>query len=96
MVHVVAGPACMRQLAAQGADCLNLNSLDWVEQPTIYWQCATGQRQAFLDARVDRNKKPIYELVQGTDVFVENLRPHLAARLGFSPQQLAEYRPGII
>ena len=96
MVHVVAGPACMRQLAAQGADCLNLNTLDWIEEPTMYWQCATGQRQAFLDARIDANKRPIYELVQNADVFVENLRPHLASRQGFSPETLAQYRPGII
>lgn len=96
MVHVVAGPATMRQLAAQGADCLNLNTLDWVEEPTLYWQCATGQRQSFLDARIDSSKKPIYELIQDADVFVENLRPHLAARQGFSPQTLAQYRPGII
>jgi len=39
MVHVVAGPATMRQLAAQGADFLNLNTLNWFEEPTIYWQC---------------------------------------------------------
>jgi crotonobetainyl-CoA:carnitine CoA-transferase CaiB-like acyl-CoA transferase len=96
MVHVVAGPALMRQLAAQGADCLNLNTLDWVEEPTMYWQCATGQRQTFLDGRIDANKKPIFELVREADVFVENLRPHLASRQGFSPQTLAQYRPGII
>jgi hypothetical protein len=33
---------------------LNLNTLDWVEEPTMYWQCATGQRQTFLDARLER------------------------------------------
>jgi crotonobetainyl-CoA:carnitine CoA-transferase CaiB-like acyl-CoA transferase len=96
MVHVVAGPATMRQLAAQGADCLNLNTADWVEEPTLFWQCQAGLRQTYLDARIDRNKKPIYELAQGADVFVENLRPHLAASQGFSAETLAQYRPGII
>lgn len=96
MVHVVAGPATMRQLAAQGADCLNLNTLDWIEQPTLYWQCDAGLRQTYLDARIDGSKKPIYELVKDADVFVENLRPHLAARQGFSAETLAQYRPGII
>ena len=96
MVHVVAGPATMRQLAAQGADCLNLNTLDWIEEPTIYLQCNAGLRQTYLDARIDRNKKPIYELVKEADVFVENLRPHLAGRQGFSAETLAQHRPGII
>ena len=96
MTHVVAGPAIMRQLSAQGADCLNLNTLDWIEEPTLYWQCQAGLRETYLDARIDRNKKPIYELAKEADVFVENLRPHLAARQGFSAETLAQYRPGMI
>jgi len=96
MVHVVAGPTVLRQLAAQGADCLNLNTLDWVEAPNIYWQSDAGVRQTYLDARIDSNRKPIYELVKGADIFVENLRPHLAATQGYSPEFLADFRPGII
>ena len=96
MVHVVAGPTVLRQLAAQGADCLNLNTLDWVEMPDLYWQCDAGTRQTWLDARIDGNRKPIYELVKDADIFVENLRPRLAAQQGFSAENLAEHRPGII
>jgi crotonobetainyl-CoA:carnitine CoA-transferase CaiB-like acyl-CoA transferase len=96
MVHVVAGPAVLRQLAAQGADCLNLNTLNWIEEPTMYWQCQAGIRQAYLDARADGNRKAVYNLVNGADVFVENLRPHLADTQGFSADTLAQYRPGII
>jgi crotonobetainyl-CoA:carnitine CoA-transferase CaiB-like acyl-CoA transferase len=96
MTHVVAGPAVLRQMAAQGADCLNLNTLDWIEEPTMYWQCDAGLRQTYLDGRVDANKRAIYELAQNADVFVQNLRPHLAARQGFSAGTLAEYRPGMI
>jgi crotonobetainyl-CoA:carnitine CoA-transferase CaiB-like acyl-CoA transferase len=96
MVHVVAGPVVLRQLGAQGADCLNLNTLNWIEQPTIFWQCHAGARQAYLDARIDGNRRAIYEIVKGADVFVENLRPQMAAEQGFSAETLAQYRPGII
>lgn len=96
MVHVVAGPAVLRQLSAQGADCLNLNTLNWIEEPTMYWQTQAGIRQAYLDARIDGNRTAIYELVKDSDVFVENLRPHLAAKQGFSAETLAKQRPGII
>jgi crotonobetainyl-CoA:carnitine CoA-transferase CaiB-like acyl-CoA transferase len=96
MCHIVAGPTVLRQLAAQGADCMNLNTLNWVEIPKLYWQCDAGTRQTYLDATHDANRKPIYELVKGADVFVQNLRPHLAAKQGYSPESLAEYRPGII
>ncbi len=96
MVHVVAGPAVLRQLAAQGADCLNLNTLNWIEEPTMYWQTQAGIRQAYLDARNDANRKAIYNLVRDADVFVENLRPHMADKQGLSAETLAQYRPGII
>jgi crotonobetainyl-CoA:carnitine CoA-transferase CaiB-like acyl-CoA transferase len=96
MVHVVAGPAVLRQLSAQGADCLNLNTLNWVEEPTMFWQCQAGIREAYLDARVDKNRMEIINLVKDADVFVENLRPHLADQQGFSAQTLAQHRPGII
>lgn len=96
MVHVVAGPATLRQLAAQGADCLNLNTLNWIEEPKLYWQCDAGTRQTYLDARIDANRKKIYELVKDGDIFVQNLRPGLAANQGFSAGQLSEFRPGII
>eukprot|EP00751_Fragilariopsis_kerguelensis_P046822 CAMPEP_0170998974 /NCGR_PEP_ID=MMETSP0736-20130129/13796_1 /TAXON_ID=186038 /ORGANISM="Fragilariopsis kerguelensis, Strain L26-C5" /LENGTH=485 /DNA_ID=CAMNT_0011426001 /DNA_START=267 /DNA_END=1724 /DNA_ORIENTATION=+ len=94
MVHVVAGPAVLRQLAAQGADCLNLNTLNWVEYPCLYWQCDAGTRQAYLEARTCPDK--VYELVQEADVFVQNLRPNMADTQGFSAKKLAEIRPGII
>ena len=96
MVHVVAGPTVPRQLAAQGADCLNLNTWNWIEAPFLYWQCDAGTRQAYLDARVDKHRKQIYKLVQGADIFVENLRPRMAAKEGFSAEELATHRPGII
>ena len=96
MVHVVAGPTVPRQLAAQGADCLNLNIPDWVESPAFYWQCDVGTRQAFMDARVDKNRKPIYGLVKDADIFIENLKPGLAANEGYSAEELATHRPGII
>jgi len=96
MVHVVAGPTVLRQLAAQGADCLNLNTLNWIEEPQLYWQCDAGTRQTWLDARIDGNRKKIYKLAQEADVFVQNLKPGEAAEQGFSAQQLAELRPGII
>ncbi|UZW62178.1 CoA transferase [Lysobacter enzymogenes] len=62
MTHVVAGPTVLRQLAAQGADCLNLNSAHWVELPAIYWQCYPGIRQAYMDIRTETNKASVYAL----------------------------------
>ena len=95
-VHAVAGPCAMRTLAGQGADCLNLNMPTWVEYLNFIFQAEAGIRQAYVDAKVREGRKKVYELVEGADVFVENLRPGVASSEGYSPQALAERKPGII
>lgn len=95
-VKAVAGPSCPRQLAAQGADCLNLNMPDWVELGNFFFQSEAGLRQAYLDARKPANREKVYDLIKEADVFVDNLRPGLVDEEGYSPQELAERKPGII
>ncbi len=95
-VHAVAGPSCPRTLAAQGAECLNLNMPDWVEFGNFFFQADTGLRQAYLDARKPGNRKQVYGLIKDADVFVDNLRPGVADKEGYSAEALAERRPGII
>jgi crotonobetainyl-CoA:carnitine CoA-transferase CaiB-like acyl-CoA transferase len=96
MVHAVAGPCCPRALAGQGAECLNLNMPDWVEYANFFFQADIGLRQAYLDARKPENRKQVYALIKDADVFVDNLRPGVASGQGYSPQALAERKPGII
>jgi crotonobetainyl-CoA:carnitine CoA-transferase CaiB-like acyl-CoA transferase len=95
-VHAVAGPCVGRTLAMQGAECMNLNMPDWVEYGNFFFTAQTGQRQAYLDARLPENRKHVYKLVEEGDVFVENLRPGVADGEGYSAQALAERNPGII
>ena len=95
-VHAVAGPCVGRALAAQGADCLNINMPDWVEYANFFFQSQVGQRQAYLDARKAENRKQIYKLVKEGDVFVDNLRPGVADGEGYSAEALAERAPGTI
>jgi crotonobetainyl-CoA:carnitine CoA-transferase CaiB-like acyl-CoA transferase len=105
MTHVVAGPTVLRQLAAAGADCLNLNMPGQFEDRNFLVQSYAGVRQATLDARLPepgdaqrdaQQRKSVYALARDADVFVENLRPQLAAREGYAAEDLAAVRPGII
>jgi crotonobetainyl-CoA:carnitine CoA-transferase CaiB-like acyl-CoA transferase len=96
MTHVVAGPVVLRQLAAAGADCLNLNMPDYREARMFYMQSDAGVRQAILDARDPGRRKDVCALVKDADVVVENLRPQRAAREGYDAEELAEMRPGLI
>jgi crotonobetainyl-CoA:carnitine CoA-transferase CaiB-like acyl-CoA transferase len=103
MTHVVAGPTVLRQLAAHGADSLNIHPTSYMEEAGVYVQSFAGVRQAFLDARKTlipgtpaANRKAVYDLVRDADVFVENLKPQEAAREGYSAEDLAAVRPGIV
>jgi hypothetical protein len=60
----------------------------------IYVQSDAGMGQAIVDAVKERKK--VLELVKDADIFVENLRPHLAAQQGYGAEDLALVRPGII
>jgi crotonobetainyl-CoA:carnitine CoA-transferase CaiB-like acyl-CoA transferase len=96
MVHAVAGPCVQRALTAQGAEALNLNMPDWVEYENFFFQADVGMKQAYLDARKPENRQKVYDLVKDADVFVENLKPGLLDREGYSAGALAERKPGII
>jgi crotonobetainyl-CoA:carnitine CoA-transferase CaiB-like acyl-CoA transferase len=96
MTQVVAGPTVLRQLAAAGADCLNLNMPGSWEEKFIYLNSDAGIRQATVEARKPENCKEVYALVKDTDVFVENLMPHKAAQQGYGAEDFARIRPGII
>ena len=96
MVHAVAGPCVQRALTAQGAESLNINMPDWVEYENFFFQADVGMKQAYLDARKPQNREKVYDLIKDADVFVENLKPGLVDREGYSAQAFAEKKPGII
>jgi len=96
MTHVVSGPVVLRELAHHGAECLNLNTLDWLEIGLVYMNCDVATRQAYLDGRIEQCRPKIYELIKDADIFVENLRPGCADQEGFSAEEIAKHRPGII
>ncbi len=94
--HVIAGPVIARQLAAQGADCMNLCKHQWHADKMMYFTAEAGTRQAMLDGSLPENKDQVYNLVKDADVFIENLRPGLSDSEGFSAEELAVHRPGLI
>lgn len=96
MVHVVAGPTVLRQLGAQGADSLNLCLPDYAERPDIWLNSDTGMRSAFLNCKTPEGRQRVYDLVSQADVFVHNLAPGTVEKEGFSAEELASRRPGLI
>jgi hypothetical protein len=55
-----------------------------------------GKRSTKLDLRTTVDADALRRLVRGADVFSQGYRPGALDRLGFSPAELAELRPGIV
>jgi crotonobetainyl-CoA:carnitine CoA-transferase CaiB-like acyl-CoA transferase len=96
LTHAIAGPVVGRTLAEQGADVLCVNHPDDFEHDWVYDDANVGQRSTFLDLGDSEENRICRDLVRSADVFVESYRGRKIAKWGFSPEELASVRPGII
>ena len=85
-----------RTLAEHGAEVLQINRPDDFEHAWVYDDANVGFRSAFLDFDRPEAMARARTLASQADVFVENYRGRKLARFGFSPEQLAQLRPGIV
>jgi crotonobetainyl-CoA:carnitine CoA-transferase CaiB-like acyl-CoA transferase len=96
LTRVLAGPTCGRTLAEHGAEVLritaaHLPSLGYQEHDTGH-----GKLSAHLDLRESKDVEILRGLVREADVFSQGYRPGTLGTRGFSPEALAELRPGIV
>jgi crotonobetainyl-CoA:carnitine CoA-transferase CaiB-like acyl-CoA transferase len=94
--HAIAGPVIGRTLAEQGAEVLQINPPNDFEHPWVYDDANVGCRSAFLDLTRREANATGKALAKQADVFVESYRGRKLAHFGFSPEELASLRPGII
>jgi len=96
LARVIAGAGTGRALALHGADVLNIWRPTDFEIDLLYATANVGVRSATLDvASIDGGAR-MRELLAGADVFYANRRAGFLDKLGLSPQQAAEVRPGIV
>jgi crotonobetainyl-CoA:carnitine CoA-transferase CaiB-like acyl-CoA transferase len=55
-----------------------------------------GKLSAHLDLRDASARETLAALLRKTDIFVQGYRPGAIAKYGFSPQEAARIRPGIV
>lgn len=96
LTRVIAGPVCGRTLAAQGATVLNIAAAHLPFIPPLVIDAGRGKKRAYLDLREQADRQSLQNLLKDADVFVQGYRPGGLSDAGFSPQQAAEIRPGII
>ncbi|HEU5175926.1 MAG TPA: CoA transferase [Burkholderiales bacterium] len=96
LTRVLAGPTCAKSLAAFGADVLKLSAAHLPDSGVVELDTGIGKRSARIDLRTQPQVERLRKLVAKADVFSQSYRPGALARRGFSPEDLAALRPGIV
>ena len=96
LTRVLAGPTCARSLAEHGADVLKISAAHLPDMGMVELDTGIGKLAARLDLRMDQDLRALRELVREGDVFSQSYRPGSLAARGFSPEALAQLRPGIV
>jgi crotonobetainyl-CoA:carnitine CoA-transferase CaiB-like acyl-CoA transferase len=96
LTRILAGPICARTLAEQGADVLMIAGAAIPQIPEHVLDTSHGKRSCFLDLKTADGVARLKALVKDADVFSQGYRPGIMAKLGFSPEELAALRPGIV
>ncbi|MCL4535637.1 MAG: CoA transferase [Bacteroidetes bacterium] len=101
-----AGPRCGFHLAQMGAEVIKIEKPGGEESrengPTykgqsVYWaQYNSGKKSVTLNLRTEKAKEVLRELVKISDVFLQNFRPGVIARMGFGYDELKKLKPDII
>ncbi len=106
LTRVLSGPFCTALLGDLGADVLKIEApegdsvrrqgairdgLSW-----YFAQFNRNKRSMRLDLRKSEGHEILTRLIRQSDVLVENFRPGVLARLGFSGEHLHELRPSLV
>lgn len=106
--HVIAGPLATQFLNLLGAEVIKVEppagdpmryytrdpSRRGMAEPFI--GANAGKKSIVLDLKGDAGRAAAHDLVARSDIFVENFRPGVAARLGLGAEALTARHPGLI
>ncbi len=94
--HAIAGPTVGRTFAEHGADVLGATRPNDYEHDHIYAEANVGSRSAYIDLDSPRGQQRLANLLEETDVVVNNHRVGGLQRRGLDPAALADRHPGIV
>ena len=96
LTRVIAGPTCARTLAEHGAEVLKITGKHLPSLGRQEYDTGHGKLSAHLDLREAKDVDILRALVRDTDVFSQGYRPGTLGSRGFTPEALAQLRPGIV
>lgn len=106
--NVQSGPSCTQMLAWLGAEVIKIerpgtgdatrNELQFMEgEPSYYFlQLNSDKKSLALDAATADGREILTKLIQGADIFIENLHPGAMDKLGFSWEVVHKLNPRCI
>ncbi len=111
MTNVLSGPYATLHLALLGADVIKVENPDGGDLArklgnvpeynrallgTSFLAQNANKKSLTLNLKAAEGKEIFLKLVRTSDILVENFRPGVMARLGFSYEELCKINPGII
>lgn len=94
--RVLAGPSAGQLMAALGANVMRLGADHLPSVPICVMSTGFGKRNAAADLRTPEGRVAMTRLLAGADVWIDAYRPGAMAAHGFTPERVAEIRPGIV
>ena len=95
LTRILAGPVAGRCLAAYGADVLLVNAPHLPNIESIA-DTSRGKLSTLIDLREPGGRAQLHALIDGAHVLLQGYRPGALAGRGYSPEALAQRRPGIV
>ena len=111
ITQVLAGPYASYQLALMGADVIKIEQPgdgDWTRTGGTdadlakahmglpYLTQNANKKSVTLDLKQERGRAVLQRMLPSCDIFLENLRPGAISTLGFSFEQVRQFRPNIV
>lgn len=109
LTHYLQGPSCVQFLADMGADVIKVEreggayERHWSgaqafvgDESVFYLLAGRNQRSIELNFRSEEGSALLWRLIEDADVLVENFRPGVLDKYGFSYEDTRTRNPGII
>lgn len=107
LTRVLAGPFCSQTLSDLGAEVIKVEMPGTGDdtrsyppfiggQSSYFMSLNRGKKSVTLDLKTQEAREAIYRIVEKCDVFLENFRPGVTARLGVDYETLRKVNPGLV
>ena len=104
LTQVLSGPFCTQMLGDMGADIIKVEGPDgdvargllpqYVEDDSVYYLSINrNKRSIVINLKTTQGVELLRRLALSCDVVIENFRPGVCERLGFSPSEVRAQKP---